>query len=287
MFNEFITLNNNVRIPKIGLGTWLIDNNLAAQAVRAAIKVGYRHIDTAQAYENECGVGDGISSCGISRDKIFITSKVAAENKTYDSAITSINETLKKLNLDYIDMMIIHSPQPWKEVNQSDNRYQQENIEVWRALEDAYKLGKIRAIGLSNFLIPDVKNILQSCTVRPMVNQILVHISNTPMELINFCQQNKIVVEAYSPIAHGEILKNASISEIAKKYQVTIPQLCIRYCLQLNLVVLPKTSNPDHMKDNIEVNFVISDEDMEKLKNIEHIKDYGKSSVFPVYGGKL
>lgn len=287
MKNEYIKLNNGVQIPKLGLGTWLIDDGLVAKAVKDAVKIGYRHIDTAQAYGNERGVGEGIRLCSISRDEIFVTSKVAAENKTYDSALTSINETLQKMELDYIDMMIIHSPQPWKEVNQSENRYKNENIEVWQALENAYKTGKVRAIGLSNFLISDVKNILQNCTVKPMVNQILAHISNTPFELINFCQKNDIVVEAYSPIAHGEILKNSKIAEIAVKYGVSVPQLCIRYCLQLNLVALPKTSDPDHMKSNFDVDFVISNEDMEKLKNFEPIKNYGRSSFFPVYGGKL
>ena len=287
MKNEYMKLNNGVQIPKLGLGTWLIDDSLAAQAVRDAVEIGYRHIDTAQAYGNERGVGEGVRSCGVPRDEIFVTSKVAAENKTYDSALTSINETLQKMNLDYIDMMIIHSPQPWKEVNQSENRYEKENIEVWQALEDAYKVGKIRTIGLSNFLIPDIKNILQNCTIKPMVNQILVHISNTPLELIDFCQQNGIVVEAYSPIAHGEILKNAQIAEIAEKYGVSVPQLCIRYCLQLDLVTLPKTANPEHMKDNAAVDFAINDEDMHKLTHFEHIKDYGESSFFPIYGGKL
>jgi len=287
MENEYMKLNNGVQIPKLGLGTWLIDDSLVVQAVRDAVKIGYRHIDTAQAYENEHGVGEGIRSCDVPRNEIFVTSKVAAENKTYNSAINSINETLQKMNLEYIDMMIIHSPQPWKEVNQSENRYHKENIEVWQALEDAYKTGKVRAIGLSNFLISDIKNILQNCTIKPMVNQILVHISNTPLELIDFCKQNGIIVEAYSPIAHGEILQNAQIAEIAHKYGVSIPQLCIRYCLQLDLVTLPKTANTIHMKDNVAVDFVIGDEDMNSLKCFEHIKDYGKSSFFPVYGGKL
>lgn len=287
MKNDYMKLNNGVQIPKLGLGTWLIDDSLVAQAVKDAIKIGYRHIDTAQAYGNEHGVGEGIRSCEVPRDEIFVTSKVAAENKTYDSALNSINETLRKMQLDYIDMMIIHSPQPWKEVNQSENRYLQENIEVWRALEDAYKTGKVRTIGLSNFLISDIKNILQNCNIKPMVNQILVHISNTPLELIDFCQQNDIVVEAYSPIAHGEILQNAQVAEIARKYGVSVPQLCIRYCLQLDLVTLPKTANPAHMKDNATVDFVISDEDVNRLKHFEHIKDYVRSSFFPVYGGKL
>ncbi len=259
----------------------------AAKAVCEAVKIGYRHINTAQAYGNERGVGEGIRKCGVAREEIFITSKVAAEHKSYQSAADSIDETLSKMGLDYIDMMIIHSPQPWKEVNQSENRYFKENKEVWKALEDAVKAGKVRTIGVSNFLREDIDNILQGCEISPAVNQILAHISNTPLELINYCREKNILVEAYSPIAHGEALKNESIKEMADKYNVSIPQLCIKYDLQLGMVVLPKTANPAHMKTNAMLDFTISDEDMEALKNIKHIKDYGEHSGFPVFGGKM
>lgn len=287
ILNETYKMNNGLEIPKLALGTWFIDDDKVSDAVKAAIKIGYRHIDTAQAYENERGVGEGVRNCGISRDKIFVTSKVAAENKSYDLAMNSIDETLKKMQLDYIDMMIIHSPQPWKEVNQSENRYFDENREVWKAMEDAVKLGKVRTIGVSNFLKQDIENILKTCKIMPAVNQVLSHISNTPTELINYCKSKNILMEAYSPIAHGEILKNKDISEIASKYGVTIPRLCIKYDLQLGMVVLPKTANPEHMKSNADLDFTISDEDMEKLKNFKHISDYGKSAIFPVFGGKL
>lgn len=287
IFKETYKMNNGSQIPKLALGTWLIENDEAAKAVCEAIKIGYRHIDTAQAYGNERGVGEGIRKCGVAREEIFITSKVAAEHKTYQSAADSIDETLGKMGLNYIDMMIIHSPQPWKEVNQSENRYFKENKEVWKALEDAVKAGKVKTIGISNFLQEDIDNILQGCEIRPAVNQILAHISNTPLELINYCREKNILVEAYSPIAHGEALKNKSIKEMADKYNVSIPQLCIKYDLQLGMVVLPKTANPVHMKSNAKLDFKISDEDMEVLKNIEHIKNYGEHSGFPVFGGKM
>lgn len=154
-------------------------------------------------------------------------------------------------------------------------------------MEDAYKAGKVKAIGLSNFLEDDIENIIASCEIKPMVNQILAHVSNTPFELIEFCQKNDILVEAYSPIAHGAILDNAEIKAIADKYGVSVAQLCLRYDLQLGLVVIPKTANPDHMRNNAELDFVISDEDMETLKNVERIRDYGEHSFFPVFGGKL
>ena len=287
ILNETYKMNNGINIPKLALGTWFIENDEAAEAVREAVKIGYRHIDTAQAYGNEQGVGEGVRGCGIPHSEIFITSKVAAEHKTYESALNSINETLSKMKLDYIDMMIIHSPQPWVEVNQSENRYFKENKEVWTALEDAVKANKVKAIGVSNFLEKDIENILSSCKIQPAVNQILVHISNTPMKLINYCKGKNILVEAYSPIAHGKILKNESITKMAEKYKVSVAQLCIKYDLQLGTVVLPKTSNPEHMKSNAELNFTISSDDMETLKNIDHIKDYGEFGMFPVFGGKL
>lgn len=286
MYNKMMTLSNGVKIPQMALGTWFIDDDKAAEAVRNAVKIGYRHFDTAQAYGNERGVGEGVRTCGIPREEIFVTSKVAAENKSYESAAASIDETLKKMGLDYIDMMIIHSPQPWKDVNQSDNRYFAENREVWRAMTDAYKAGKIRAIGVSNFQKEDIDNLYDQAEVKPMVNQVLCHISNTPLDLIDYCQKKDIIVEAYAPVAHGEALKNPHIIEMAEKYGVTVPQLCIRYDIQLGTIVLPKTANPEHMKNNADVNFVISEEDMETLKNVEKIKDYGDSSRFPVFGGK-
>lgn len=287
IFDETYTLNNGKKIQKLGLGTWFIDDDKAAEAVREAVKLGYRNFDTAQAYGNERGVGEGIRTCGVPREELFVGSKVAAECKSYESAAKSIDETLEKMGLDYLDMMIIHSPQPWAEVNQSDNRYYKENKEVWRALEDAYRAGKLKGIGVSNFNENDLDNILSDCTVKPMVNQVLAHISNTPFEIIDFCQKNDIVVEAYSPIAHGEMLKNKAVAEMAEKYGVSTPQFCVRYTIQLGMVSLPKTANPEHMKSNSELEFVISDEDMETLKNIRKIENYGDAGVFPVYGGKL
>ena len=287
MFNEMMKLANGVEIPQLALGTWLIDDDKVADAVKAAIEIGYRHIDTAQAYGNERGVGEGILNCGVPRDQIFVTSKVAAEHKDYRSAADGIDETLRKMGLDHLDMMIIHSPQPWKEVNQSDDRYIEGNREAWRALEDAYKAGKLRAIGISNFLKDDVDSLWETAVIKPMVNQVLCHISNTPLDLIEYCQGKGIVMEAYSPVAHGEALKNEKIAEMAKKYGVSVPQLCIRYDIQLGMIVLPKTANPEHMKSNADVEFVISDEDMETLKMIEHIKDYGEHGFFPVFGGKM
>lgn len=285
VLQEKFTLSNGVEIPKLGLGTWFIDAKSVVQAVKDAVNIGYRHIDTAQAYQNEAGVGEGIRSCGVERSELFVTTKLAAEVKTYEEAMASIDGSLQKLGLDYIDLMIIHSPKPWNDFLK-DEPYFDGNREAWRALEEAYLAGKLRAIGLSNFEIADIDNILNSCTIKPMVNQILAHITNTPDDLISYCQDHDILVEAYSPVGHGELLRNEQVKAVAAKYHVSIAQLGIRYDLQLGLLPLPKTANPKHMKLNADVDFVISDEDMRYLKDLEPIEHYGEASKFPVYGKK-
>ncbi len=287
ILKENFILANGVEIPKLGLGTWFISDDDAVKAVKDAVDLGYRHIDTAQAYQNERGVGEGVRTCGVKREELFITTKLAAEVKSYEEAVASIESSLKTMGLDYLDMMIIHSPQPWMEYGDDEDRCFEGNREAWRALEEAYKAGKIKAIGVSNFLKEDLENILGSCIVKPMVNQILAHITNTPAELIAYCKNNNILVEAYSPVAHGELMKNQEVLKMAEKYGVSIPQLGIRYCLELGLLPLPKTANPAHMKNNADVDFSISAEDMEVLKRMEKIKDYGEAGIFPVYGGKL
>ena len=286
VLNETYTLSNGVQIPKLGLGTWFINDRDAAGAVRNAVKLGYRLIDTAQAYMNETGVGEGVRTCGVPREEIFVTSKIAAEAKSYADAKKAIDDILAKTGLDSLDLVIIHAPQPWKKWRNKKDRFFEENIQVWKAMEEAYKEGKLKAIGVSNFLIDDLQNILDHCEIKPMVNQVLCHISNTPAELVAFCEKNGILVEAYAPIAHGKVLKNKEIIAMADKYGVTVAQLCIRYDLQLGTVALPKTANPEHMKENAAVDFVISDDDMETLKNVAPIKGYGMMKIMPVFSGK-
>ena len=287
ILNESYTLADGTKIPRLGLGTWLMDDATATTAVKNAVSVGYRMIDTAQAYGNEAGVGEGIRTCGVARDQLFVATKVAAEHKDYASAKASIDESLAKLGLDYVDQMIIHSPQPWVKVNQSDDRYEEGNLAAWRALEEAQAAGKVRVIGVSNFLPGDIQNILTNGNVKPQVNQVLAHISNTPFELLDYCGEKGILVEAYSPIAHGAVLDNTLVAEVASRYGVTPAQLCVRYCLELGMLPLPKATSAEHIADDARVDFEISTEDMELLRRAEHIKDYGDASFFPVYGGKL
>lgn len=287
MLEEAYELNNGVAIPKLALGTWLIDDDVVADAVRAAAEIGYRHIDTAQAYGNERGVGEGVRTCGVPREEMFVVSKVAAEHKDYGSAAAGIDGTLYEMGLDYLDMMIIHSPQPWAEVNQSDDRHAAGNVEAYRALEDALAAGKLRAIGVSNFQEGDLRNILDNCSVAPAVNQVLAHVGNVPAGLARFCADNGILVEAYAPIAHGEAARIEGIAEMAARYGVSVAQLCIRYVLQLGMVALPKTSSPERMRENASVDFEIAPDDMAALNAAGGLPDYGASSFFPVFGGKL
>ena len=279
-----LKLHNGNKIPVLAYGTWLIKNEDASKCVQMALQAGYRHIDTAQAYGNEQGVGEGIRNSGLPRNEIYLTTKVMAEYKTYKKAKDSIDASLKRLGVDYIDLILIHCPQPWI-LFRSKRRYFKENIEVWKALEEAYKDGKVKAIGVSNFLVDDLENIMNNCEIKPMVNQCLCHIGNTPMDVLKFCQENDIVFEAYSPIAHGAALKDKTIKEMAAKYDVSVPQLCIKYTIQLGTVSIPKASSKEHIEDNAKLDFMISNEDMIELIKLNEI-DYGKDSFWPVFGKK-
>ncbi|UQS82924.1 aldo/keto reductase [Bombilactobacillus folatiphilus] len=282
MLESTYQLNNSVQIPRLGFGTWLVDNQNVADAVQSAMEAGYRLIDTAQAYGNEAGIGQALKQTQLNRSELFIATKLAAEIKSYDQAQTAIDKSLTRLGLDYVDLMIIHSPQPWADFRNGEH-YFEGNLEAWRALENAYQAGKIKAIGVSNFERVDLQNILDNGHVKPAVNQVLAHVSNTPFELIDFCQQNDILVEAYSPIAHGVVLANPTVQALAHKYQVEPAQLCLRYCLQLGLLPLPKSENPQHIQANTQLDFVINDSDLEQLKQMAPIKDYGAANQFPVY----
>lgn len=282
ILNEFYTLSSGTRIPKIGLGTWMLTDAEAENAVKAAAALGYRMFDTAQAYGNEAGVGRGVKTCGVKRDELFVATKVAAEHKDYRSAAESIDRSLVLAKLDYFDQIIIHCPQPWAEFR-GEKRYFEENKEVWRALEDAKKAGKVREIGVSNFLTDDLDSLLSDCKERPAVNQFLAHITNTPFDLLDYCKEKGIQSEAYSPIAHGEALKNPEIAKMAQRYGISVPALCVRYVLNLGMIALPKTGNPAHMQANAAVDFDLAAEDFEALKHLSPIRNYGEANVFPCF----
>lgn len=283
ILDETFTLSNGALIPKLGFGTWLMEGNVATEATRTAIECGYRLIDTAQAYGNEAEVGQAINESNIARDRLFVASKIAAELKTKESAAASIDDSLEKMGLDYLDLMIIHSPQPWSEFRKTDDHFYEGNLEAWSALEDAYDAGKIRAIGVSNFKQDDLNNIIDNARMKPMVNQILCHVGQVPQDLIKYCQDNNILVEGYSPIAHGEAHRLKGVQETADKYGVNVAQLCIRFLIQLNIVPLPKATSEAHIKANSEVDFEIDDEDMNKLLDVAPLSDYGEQNFFPVF----
>ena len=283
--NETYTLANGVEIPKLGLGTWMIDNEAVVQVVKDALDSGYRHIDTAEAYLNEEGVGRGLKELGVSREDIFVTTKLEGDIKNYEEAVKAIEKSLELLNVDYIDLMIIHSPQPWANFRDG-NHYFEGNLEAWRALEEAYEAGKLRAIGVSNFEQADLENLINNGKVKPMVNQVLAHITNVPTDVIKYCQSQDIIVEAYSPIAHGAILDHPVVKEMAEKYKASPAQLSIRYVLQLGTVALPKTTSKDHMKSNADIDFTISEEDINTLNELPLIETYGDDQVMPVFSSQ-
>ena len=270
MSDKTITLYNGVEIPVLGAGTWQISDENAKDVVKNAVEVGYLHIDTAAAYENESGVGRGIKASGIAREKLFVTSKIPAEYKSYELATRTIEESLKFLQTNYIDLMLIHAPRPWDEMSEENGKnYNEENLSVWKALEEGYADGRFRSIGVSNFSVSDLKNIMNNSKIKPMVNQISCFIGRFPKETIEFCKENDIVVEAYSPMATGALLKDVEIGKMAAKYGVKISQLCIKYVLQLGLVALPKTTHKKYMEENAALDFEISRQDMEKLMNFQ------------------
>ena len=273
VLQEKYILNNGIALPKIAFGTWQISNKDAPDAVKSALEIGYRHIDTAIQYANETGVGQGIRESGVPREDIFVTTKIPADIKSYEEAKSCIDGSIERLGIGVIDQVLIHSPKPWKELfDKSAKTYFEENLAVWKAMEGAVAAGKIRSIGVSNFEISDLENILKNGKINPAVNQIRVHIGHTPKDVIDFCKKNGILVMAYSPNAKGNLKGHKNVTDIAEKYGVSVPRLSIRYDLQLGLLPIPRSINPAHIKENTELDFVISDEDMKKLGEVEEIK---------------
>ena len=265
---ECYTLYNGVQIPKVGFGTWQTPNEQAYEAVVHALNAGYRHIDTAVVYENETGVGKAIKDSGIPREELFITTKIPADIKTYEGAVASIEKSLVDLGLDYIDLHLIHAPWPWSEVGKD---CKDGNVEVWKALIEYYNAGKIRAIGVSNFSVADIEYLLEKTNFKPMVNQIRFFIGNTQEPITQYCQTNNILIEAYSPMATGELISNEIVQKIADKYNTTNSKICLRYCIERNTLPLPKSVTKSRIYDNIDLDFEISKEDMKYLDDLYHI----------------
>ena len=246
-----VALNNGTKIPALGLGTWQVSAKSCEKAALDALNAGYRHIDTAAAYENERGVGNAIKKSGISRKDIFITTKLW--NDDHGNPQKAFNESLKKLQLDYVDLYLMHFPVP-------------ERNKSWKILERIYKEGKAKAIGVSNFTIRHLKQLLEKADIVPAVNQVEFHPYLYQKELLDFCNENKIKIEAYSPLTHGIKLKDPKLAEIANKYKKSTAQILIRWGLQHNLIVIPKSTKKERIIENCSVfDFSILEEDMKTL----------------------
>ncbi len=271
VLTETYKLSNGVEIPKVAFGTWQIPNGDATyNSVATALKNGYRHIDTAKAYGNEQSVGQAIRDSGIDRKEIFVTSKLPAEIKTYDGALKAFDETMADLDIDYLDLYIIHAPWPW---NQIGKNCDEGNINVWQAMEKIYASGRVRAIGVSNFAVRDLENLLPHAKVKPMVNQIQYYVGFTEPKITSYSQEHGILIEAYSPLATGRMLSNEKVLAIAKKYDVTPAQLAIRFCVENGVLPLPKAVTPAHIGSNKELDFTISAADMAVLNDLQDTTD--------------
>lgn len=268
---EVFTFSNGLEIPAIGLGTWQMSPEEAEQMTAYALNNGYIHIDTARTYGNEEGVGKGMKASGVNREDFFLTTKVSAFSKTYDEAKKDIEDSLTALDTEYLDLVIIHAPRPWDKMHSDgpiEKLYFEENLQVWRALEEAYEAGKVKAIGVSNFEIDDLVNLLENVKIKPMLNQIKYHIGFRDEQLVQYCQENDIIVEAYSPIGTGKLLNNPDIQTIADKYNKSTAQIAIRYCYQKGLVVLPKSVHEEYVDNNADLDFEILAGDMDYLNRL-------------------
>ena len=273
--SDSFTLKNGYKVPCVGFGTWQTpDGETAVSAVKTALESGYRHIDAAAVYGNEISVGKGISESGIKRSDLFVTSKVWNDERGYQKTINAFAKTLADLQLDYLDLYLIH----WPASSSRYSNWEELNLETWRAMTEIYKAGKIRAIGVCNF-VPHHLAALMKTEVPPMVDQIEFHPGQMQNETVDFCKKNSILVEAWSPLGMGRLLSNPLLTSIAKKYTKSVAQLCLRWCLQHEILPLPKSVTPARIAENVDVfSFSVSEEDMMAIDNMANV---GGSGLHP------
>ncbi|MGE7185779.1 aldo/keto reductase [Peribacillus sp. NPDC006672] len=264
---ETITLHNGVQMPQLGFGVFKVKNgNETVESVKKAIEVGYCAIDTAAIYENEEGVGQAIRECGVPREKLFITSKVWNTEQGYEATLKAFDDSLNRLGLEYLDLYLIHWP--------GKDKY----LETWKALEKLYKNGKVRSIGVSNFHVHHLENLLANSEVKPVVNQIELHPLLTQVEIREYCAKHEIKVESWSPLGRGNLLEEPTINHIAKKHGKSSAQVLIRWHLQNNLVVIPKSITPSRIEENAQVfDFSLSLNEMNQIDALNKNERFGSN----------
>ena len=261
------TLSNGVHIPCVGFGTWQSkDGPEARDSVAEALRAGYRHIDTAQGYGNEESVGQAVKESGLSRGEVFLTSKLTNSVRGYDQTLSAFHESLRKLGTDYMDLFLIHWPRP---INFRDD-WEAQNAQSWRAMEDLYREGKVRAIGISNFHPHHIEALLKTATVAPMVNQIRLAPGDTQDEVVSFSREKGMLLEAYSPLGVGKVFEVPQMKDLARKYGKSIAQIAIRWSLQRGYLPLPKSVTPARIRENTEIfDFRLEDEDVELIAGLK------------------
>ena len=265
-------LSNGVEIPCIGYGTWQNpDGEIAVSTVLSAIEAGYRHIDTAQGYENEGSVGEAVKKSGVDREKLFITTKLANSEHGYEKTLAAFEGSLKKLGTDYLDLFLIHWPNP---IYYRSN-WQEANAGTWKAFEELYHAGRIRSIGISNFRRHHIEALMKTASIAPMVNQIRLCPGDTQDELVEYCRSCDMLLEAYSPFGIGKIFSVPEMNALAEKYGKTVAQICVRWSLQRNYLPLPKSVTPERIKENADVfGFSLEESDVQLIAGMEGIIGY-------------
>ena len=264
MKKEYTVLSNGVKMPNLAFGTFKVNEGDDVQVILDAIEAGYRHFDTAAFYNTEEALGKAIKKSGIPREEFFVTTKVWKTCMGYEGAKKSFEESLEKLDMDYVDLLLIHWPRPDEE---SD--WKKLDIETWKAFEEIYKEGRAKAIGVSNFLNHHMQNILDNCEVVPMVNQIEFHPGYIQKDVVDFDKEHGIVVEAWSPLGRERVFKDELLNKLAEKYGKSVAQICLAFALQMDVVPLPKSSSVERMKQNMDIDFELEKEDFEKILNME------------------
>ena len=273
---EKFTLSNGVEIPAVGYGTYLTSEKDDG-TVAAALAAGYRHFDTASFYGTEQALGDALKAAGVPREELFLTSKLWKDEMGYENALAAFERSLQKLGTDYLDLYLIH----WPRTDDLTAEWRQLDRDTWRALEELYRAGRVRAIGVSNFLPHHLRSLMKTSEVMPMVNQIEFHPGYPQTYTVEFCKAHGILPEAWSPLGRTRVLQDERLAGIAAKYSKTVAQLCVRFALQCGVVPLPKSSSPARMQANLDVfDFVISDEDMDRILTLPQ---FGWSGLHPDY----